>query len=151
MSKCTTHPCVVEINVSGYKNLILIRLYYCNHVLFSLKGKEAQADRCRKALAGDSPSDHIMLLKAFKVYLVLWSSQTLRNWFLPFLLWEELEFNQISSIDTENNQNKIIYLIQRTQWDNHERNLFCLILIWSHTFNPVEGLSIVKYSILFFL
>lgn len=34
---------------------------------FPLKGKEAQADRCRKALAGDSPSDHIMLLKAFKV------------------------------------------------------------------------------------
>lgn len=32
-----------------------------------MKGKEAQADRCRKALAGDSPSDHIMLLKAFKV------------------------------------------------------------------------------------
>lgn len=34
---------------------------------FPLKGKEAQADRRRKALAGDSPSDHIMLLKAFKV------------------------------------------------------------------------------------
>lgn len=33
---------------------------------FTPLGKEAQADRCRKALAGDSPSDHIMLLKAFK-------------------------------------------------------------------------------------
>ena len=34
---------------------------------FVLQGKEADADRCKKALAEDSRSDHIMLIKAYKV------------------------------------------------------------------------------------
>ena len=35
---------------------------------FVLQGKEADADRCKKALAEDSRSDHIMLIKAYKVH-----------------------------------------------------------------------------------
>jgi hypothetical protein len=38
---------------------------------FMFKGKEGLADKCRLAFAERSRSDHIMLIKAFKVFLCI--------------------------------------------------------------------------------